>query len=295
MKRKIIKQGAGTMTVSLPTKWVKKNNLKQGSEVEIEEKDNNVVISSEKIDVSRTFEMNTSTKKIMTYRTMQNAYNLGYDEIKINFDDPRILEKIKKTANELIGFEIVHESNKSCTLKELTGIQQLEFDQIFRRLFRIINGMAEDGLAAVEQNDKAGIDNVVSRDLEVNKFSNLCIRYLNKMGHPFYTKTSTYVVICNNLEVIGDGYKELFVLLKNSKNSKQYTDIIKKVNILFSKCYEFSFELKDSKANEMADLYEKLKKELEDPKYKDTKITNALGKIINFTITLQGLQMPFSK
>ena len=33
MKRKLVKQGAGTMMISLPTKWIKENNLDKGDEV----------------------------------------------------------------------------------------------------------------------------------------------------------------------------------------------------------------------------------------------------------------------
>ena len=37
MKRKIVKQGSATMTISLPATWIKKFNLKVGDELEIDE------------------------------------------------------------------------------------------------------------------------------------------------------------------------------------------------------------------------------------------------------------------
>jgi phosphate uptake regulator len=296
MKRKAIKQGTGSLTMSLPNKWVKKNNITAGTDLQVEEQEKTLIISPEKIKVSKTFEMNASTKKLMTNRTIQSAYNQGFDEIKIDYDDPRMLSKIKKVADELIGFELIEETNKFCILKELTGIQQMEFDSIFRRLFRIINGMAEEGLTAITEKDKAGLDNVIIRDLEVNKFSNLCIRYLNRLGHPIFERTSAYVIICYNLEVIADGYKELFAYARDSKKDiKQYIPLMQKINQLFKECFEFTFKPTDQKANQIAEQYEQLKKETENTKYKDDKIMNALKKILNFTITLQGLQMTYSK
>jgi len=296
MKRKAIKQGLGSLTMSLPNKWVKKNNITAGTDLQVEEQEKTLIISPEKIKVSKTFEINATTKKLMTNRTIQSAYNQGFDEIKINYDDPRVLSKVKKVADELIGFELIEETNKFCILKELTGIQQLEFDSIFRRLFRIINGMAEEGLTAITEKNKAGLDNVIIRDLEVNKFSNLCIRYLNKLGHPIFERTSVHIIICHNLEIIADGYKELFTYTKDSnKDTKTYIPLIQKINELFSKCYEFTFKPTDQKANETAEQYEQLKKEIENTKYKDDKIMNILRKILNFTITLQGIQMTYSK
>jgi phosphate uptake regulator len=296
MKRKAIKQGTGSITLSLPSKWVKKNNITAGTELQVEEQEKTLIISPEKIKLSKTFEINASTKKLMTNRTIQSAYNQGYDEIKINYDDPRVLSKVKKVANELVGFELAEETNKFCILKELIGTQQMEFDSIFRRLFRIINGMAEEGLTAITEKDKAGLDNVIIRDLEVNKFSNLCIRYLNKSGHPIFERTSVYVIVCYNLEIIADGYKEIFAYARDSnKDIKTYIPLIQKINQLFIKCYEFTFKPTDNKANEIAEQYEQLKKEIENTKYKDDKIMNTLRKILNFTITLQGLQMTFTK
>ena len=44
MKRKIVKHGPISLTVSLPSKWVKKRNLKAGDEVEVEEHNNGLFI-----------------------------------------------------------------------------------------------------------------------------------------------------------------------------------------------------------------------------------------------------------
>ena len=48
MKRKIIKQGHNTLTVTLPSKWVKDLNLSAGDEIELIEKDKSILITSEK-------------------------------------------------------------------------------------------------------------------------------------------------------------------------------------------------------------------------------------------------------
>ena len=47
MKRKIIKQGHNTLTITLPNKWAQRLNLKAGDEVDLVEKENSILINSE--------------------------------------------------------------------------------------------------------------------------------------------------------------------------------------------------------------------------------------------------------
>ena len=45
MKRKVNRVGQNTLTVSLPSKWVKENDVKQGDELEIIEEHNKILLS----------------------------------------------------------------------------------------------------------------------------------------------------------------------------------------------------------------------------------------------------------
>ncbi len=44
MKRKVSLHGPSTLTVSLPSKWVKKYCIKKGDELDIEEKNSTLII-----------------------------------------------------------------------------------------------------------------------------------------------------------------------------------------------------------------------------------------------------------
>ena len=50
MKRKIIKQGHNTLTITLPSDWVKRFNLQGGNEIDLIEKDNGLFLTTEKIN-----------------------------------------------------------------------------------------------------------------------------------------------------------------------------------------------------------------------------------------------------
>jgi len=48
MIRKLVKQGPATMTVSIPKDWIDRFHLRNGDEVNIEEKETKLIISSSK-------------------------------------------------------------------------------------------------------------------------------------------------------------------------------------------------------------------------------------------------------
>ena len=90
MKRKIIKQGISTLTISLPSKWVKQFNLEGGDEVEVIESDQNLIIStSQRIKAkSITLDITGLPDKIV-WRYFTALYMSGYDEILIRFSEPK--------------------------------------------------------------------------------------------------------------------------------------------------------------------------------------------------------------
>ena len=83
MKRKIVKQGAATMMVSLPSKWVKKNNLEKGDEVDIDEQDKELIITPEKkVEKKKQVTIDiTPDKKDNIYPILTHAYRRGFDKI----------------------------------------------------------------------------------------------------------------------------------------------------------------------------------------------------------------------
>ena len=48
MKRKVVKQGAATLTISLPSKWTKKFELKNGDEINLNEKGDALIVTNSK-------------------------------------------------------------------------------------------------------------------------------------------------------------------------------------------------------------------------------------------------------
>ncbi len=295
MKRKIVKQGAATMTISLPSSWIKKNKLQSGDEIDLIEEYNTIVINTDNAKTGQKYVFDASTKKVMTPRTIVGAYTLGYDEIEIRFTDPAIFKKVQETTQELIGFEIINQTNSKCILKELTGITEKEFNPIFRRFFRIICEIFDEGLEAIHKKDITSIENLILRDKDVNKFGNLCVRYLNKVGADNPELTTTYIVMCHTLEEISDHFKEILKLAKDNKISKNETETLSELINLSRNMYEFTFKLDETIALSASESYEKINDILAKEKSFNPLIHSLLSSLNTRIITLLGMQAPFSK
>lgn len=291
MKRKIVKQGAATLTLSLPAKWCKNFKLKGGDEIDVDEQDNNLILSTTGIKGQTKCRINSSSFGRIVRRIITQLYQSGFDEIEISFDNPNELNNIQEIKNKyMIGFEIVSQRKNGCTLKDIVGLEESEFENIFRRIFLLIKGIGEDGYESLKSNDKKALENLIVRDNEINKFTNYCIRYINKKG---YSKNNTHLIICNQLEKIGDEYAWTFktILENNIKLDKILLDLFNKINNLFAKCYEFTYNKTYNNAWNIAQLYTKLKNEILKSKTKQKELLPYFHSLIESIILIQGMQL----
>ena len=129
MRRKLIKQGIGALTITLPKEWISQYNLEAGDEIEIDENNKNLLLIAEgKSGTLTKTEINIDgMDQFLIWRYLISLYRLGYDEITLTFSDinkkydiklsslgslerkiqMRIIEVIKDIVNRFIGFEII--------------------------------------------------------------------------------------------------------------------------------------------------------------------------------------------
>lgn len=118
MKRKLVKQGMNALTVSLPAKWVQKHGLKAGEEVEVEEKDSNLIIKQKasQDELTASFHLTKESERYVRSH-IGRLYRYGYNKITISFEDSNLLKSIKNATNNLIGADIVDLEGNKCTIK----------------------------------------------------------------------------------------------------------------------------------------------------------------------------------
>ena len=300
MKRKIVKQGTSTLTISLPSKWVSRFALKSGDEIFIEEKDNSLLLSSTSPHAIDKKTIDLSDLDPLINRSILGAYHTGHDEIKLITGENQKIEQFKNVIDELIGFEIVEEGKNYCILRDISGSSDKEFDNLYRRIFLIIKNIAEESSVLLKENKLADLDSQISKDKEVNKFTNICLRHLNKRGYKEFTKTQMIFSIVKNLEEVGDEYRALLSRIKNEKIefNNLLQNLFNDLNLLFSSCYEFSFRQTKSRAVSIAKKYSEIRcildealSKVQDPK--QLKVLFHYNSILEKTLRIQGAQLSF--
>lgn len=181
--RKAIEMGRGTILVSLPKEWVKRNGVKKGADISVEE------LSPGKLIV-RPYEGREEEQKqiVIEYdgedfgqvaNDVTGAYLLGYDLIKvagtkvISREDRRT---VKETMGRLVGLEILDEDSKRITFQFLLEPTAITPEKIVRRMSGILDGMLKDTADALSKGDPKLMGLVSERDDEVDRLYFLLVR-----------------------------------------------------------------------------------------------------------------------
>lgn len=297
MKRKVIQLAGKTFVVSLPSKWVKKQGIKKGDELEVEEREKSIVIGTEQTAAAEKKEIDADLLGVLTKRYLFRQYHEGINEIQVNFKNPDDLRKVRENINELIGYEIIKQGNKYAVISDISGQSHQEFSQLTRRLFLLLKGIIEDSQKAFQENDNETLKNIVNRDIEINKFAHFCLRNLSKQNMKESLKQAHFCTIYT-LERIGDDFKGLILASSQAQKRPDKTalEIYSGAQELFTKVYEFAFDNKLETAKEIAKMHAAVRKKSDE--YLLSKKCNMqaavfLKSIISSLITIQELHLPY--
>ena len=223
--RKAIEMGEGTILVSLPKDWVRKNAVKKGDTLSVEE------LSPGKLMV-RPFRGGESEPKQITVEytgedfgqtsnDVTGAYLLGYDVIRlvgakvISREDRA---RLKETIGRLVGLEIMDEDAKRMTMQFLLEPTAIIPERIVLRMSGLLDGMLKDMAEALAKGDQKLLALVGERDDEVDRLYFLLVRATRAaVVRPEVAEgyglspvdLLDYRVLASFLESIGDAVTEL--------------------------------------------------------------------------------------
>jgi phosphate uptake regulator len=231
MKRRLVLHGPSTLTVSLPSKWVKKFNLLKGDEVSVKEQGN-------ELHISLTHKPAQSLKKIVLGENervgksqVTSSYRSGFEEVSLVINSPSSTSSIQNLiAHELAGYEVVEQSKNTLTIKYLGNDSSEEFERSFSRVWSLLKDIAREVAQAIQEQDIHHLSELVATDLTINRFTNYCLRILNTHGHPTYAKTSLYYYFVRSIEEIADYYKDFSLSIIASKKFPPPRTVIPQLN-----------------------------------------------------------------
>jgi len=217
MRRKVIKQGNNTLTITLPRKWTEKFDIKAGDEIDLDERSHSLVIHGVNQELSKNIVVEVPKGIRFSRRFIFMPYCNGYDEIKVVFYDKDIMHKINQHIFYMMGFEIVAQGEHYCVLKNIAKGIEGEFDSLFNRMMHLCGDMVESIHDALQSGEYDRLVNIKEMENLANKLNLFSRRMLNKKGHSDPKKaTSLYRLNCLYEEVT-DYLKDICEIILEKK------------------------------------------------------------------------------
>jgi len=284
MRRKVIKQGHNTLTITLPSKWAKERGVEPGNEIDISENEKSLIINTDgsgAIPSSTTIDISGLNEPLI-WRYILSAYRAGYDEIAVTGigtgkknlysafsyntveflrDDsrPRLasiqmspMETVSACVNRLIGVEIIDQKPNYCLIKDMSEVTDKEFKNALRRVFILLQTEAESIKEGFGGNSES-LKSIHIVDTNLDRFEDFCFRVLNKKGFPTIRQTNTMHSLIFTLEMIGDEFKKIamHMLIDNGKYSPMIKDVFKLISDQYERFYKLFYKFDKRKAVEL--------------------------------------------
>jgi len=242
MRRKLVKQGTTTLMISLPSKWIKSNNLDKGSEVEIDTENNNIVISTGLKENKKILQLKLEASEETVIRALlTNAYRMDYNKIHLEFQTEEQFKKISKTIKEyLLGFEVVSRSKNVCIIENITEPATEQTESIFIKLLFNITELIENTEKLLE--GEKNIEYISEIESNILRYDNFCRRIATKQNS---SEEPTQLLWTFYTELV-HGQREIFMLaryvseqknIKISKETKEYFKELKQIYLLLKEGY----------------------------------------------------------
>jgi len=78
---------------------------------------------------------------------------------------------VNKNLNEFIGFEIISQNAKGCTIKEVSESSNESFDLMLNRTILLLKSIADDTYNGLKSDDKTLLKSLPARDTTINKYA----------------------------------------------------------------------------------------------------------------------------
>ncbi len=250
--RKAIEMGRGTILVSLPKDWVRKNGIRKGADLSVEE------LSPRKLMVRPYDGAEEEQRQLViahaggdfaqVVNDITGAYLLGYDLIKVvgaKMITREERQDIRDTMKRLVGLEVLDEDSKRITLQFLLEPTAITPENIVRRMSGLLDGMLKDTADALAKSDSKLFALVSERDDEVDRLYFLLVRATRaaivraEVAERYGLSPVDlldYRVLATFLESAGDAVSELSAKFRGSRTpkhlAKEYSKCVAKLKVM---------------------------------------------------------------
>ncbi|MEA3515205.1 MAG: AbrB/MazE/SpoVT family DNA-binding domain-containing protein [Nanoarchaeota archaeon] len=271
MRRKLIRQGRNALTITLPSSWIKNNNLKSGETLDIIEKEKKIIIykiSTNAIAKQFEFEIKTNNPwyigQIVRFGFLSNC-----DQVKIHFKDQIIFNEILENIKYLLGYEVIEQGDNYCVIKNLSLELDKEYSNLYRKIFLLTLNMFDLLIQSCQEDNYSNIALVDNTNKNILKFALFCRRVILKDSDKDSKKNMYNYILLQRLTMISNNLYYLSRTLFTDKKAIDKKIILPYImqckenyNIFYQGLYSKDLEniLKINEARK--EITEKIEKEM---------------------------------
>ena len=238
-RRKLVKAGPSSHTVSLPKQWLVKHKLGKGSSVVMIEQGSGVYITPDPQSLkpeTREKNIEVDKKAIDTLgRELASAYMNNYSTIVFSGEQVESKAKeLRRLLRDFAGLEIIEQGARTLVAQDLLNLKDVSIDKTLRRMDMTVRSMFDDSMAGSSET-------IALRDYDVNRMFFLVSRLVRGSLHDsalaaHFGMTNDQLFaswrFANALEAIADALKNAVTLgLKHNETCKSidvlYRDVVK--------------------------------------------------------------------
>lgn len=224
MRRKLIKQGPSTLTISLPRDWVERFGLESGQEIDLDEADSRIIVSPIKkngfVETIAYDVMNIDSAAI--HDIIVGIYKCGLKDVLLNDISKEKKRLVKDVIDTTIGLEAIGEGADTLHLVDLGNSDETSLEKAEMQIFWKLSNIVEQ----IQGNATA--EDIKESDLEVNKLAFFIQRNIATQfsGNPESFLRFEKVSV---LENFGDSLRSYHLYTPKHKRDASILDSIQKI------------------------------------------------------------------
>jgi phosphate uptake regulator len=187
--RRVQMTGGSSLVVTLPKTWADEQNIKKNDPVGLVIQPDGTLLVTKKVTeepLQRTKEIDIATVSdpAFLFRLLIGTYITGFSLIRITTKQrfpPFVRTIVRDFTQMTIGQEVVEETERVIAIKDLLNPAEMPFDNTIRRMFVIVKTMHEDAIGAIATQNRILADDVIARDMDVDRLNWLIARQTNML------------------------------------------------------------------------------------------------------------------
>lgn len=257
--RKVNLVGQNTLTISLPSKFVKENKIEKGCQLSCEYEGKEIKFSlnefkkqekSISINIDNYDFLSLSKYITMLYISNYNRIILNYTNSKIDYyksdSEKNIKNVINQIINRLIGAEVISQTSTKTEIECFLHNDPTELQKVEKRVYFLFKESANELIHYMKNDFIEFQKEVYVHHDNIVKFIYYLLRMIDSSNISEYEKKQAYSFFMT-IDLLVDKFRHIADEIVKHKYSEKLEKILKEIFDLFFETYSYTFKTKITK------------------------------------------------